>query len=125
MERKWVRAAGWAVLVLSGLFFVANGIQKLSGTEHAVAMFEALGLPDGMRILVGAMELAGGLCLVIPRLTTGAAVFLGCLMAGAVVVELRGGHTFGALIPAQWLVLFALVVWVRSKLHRAREKETV
>lgn len=123
MERKWVRAAGWAVLLLSALFFGGNGVQKLVGAEHTVAMFEALGLPGWMRVLVGVAELAGGLCLVIPRLTTGAAALLGFLMAGAVAVELRARHTFGALIPAQWLVLFALVVWVRTRLHRVEKKE--
>lgn len=123
MERQWVRAAGWAVLAFSALFFVANGIQKLVGAEHAVAMFEALGLPGWTRLAVGIAELAGGVCLVIPRFTTGAAAFLGCMMAGAVAVELRAGHAFGALIPAQWLVLFALVVWVRRKLHRGQAGE--
>lgn len=122
MKRQWARIAGWAVLVLAALFFVGNGMQKLMGAEEMVAMFETLGLPGWMRVAVGLAETVGGVCLLIPRLTTGAAAFLGLLMVGAVVTELRAGHTFEALIPAQWVVLFALVVGVRRARQRAQER---
>lgn len=115
MERTWVRWAGWAVVVLAGVFFIGNGVQKLLGTDQMVVMFQELGLPGWMRIAVGIAETLGGLSLLVPRVTAAAAAFLGCLMAGAVVVELLNGHAFGALIPAQWLVLFALIVWVRRR----------
>ncbi len=71
-----------------------------------------------MRIAVGVAEIVSGVCLLVPRLTSRAAVALGGLMAGAVASELRAGHAFAALIPAQWLVFFGLVVWLRSRRRR-------
>lgn len=122
MRRTWAKVAGWAVLILAALFFLWNGLEKLTGDEQMVAMFQAMGYPAWMRVAVGVAEVVGGLCLLIPRFTTGAAAFLGCLMLGAVVAELQSGHTFEALIPAQWFVLFALVVWVRRRFHRSQGK---
>ena len=123
MKRTWMKAAGWAVLILAALFFIWNGLQKLTGAEQMVAMFQAMGYPAWMRIAVGVAETVGGLFLLIPRSTSMAAAFLGCLMFGAVIAELQSGNTFGALIPAQWLVLFALVVWVRRRLRRSQETQ--
>lgn len=124
--RKLAIWAGWIVVALAGAFFVSNGVQKLLGSDYAVAMFHDLGLPAWMRIAVGVAETAGGLCLLIPRLAAQAAAFLGLLMLGAVGVEFRAGHRFGALIPAQWVVLFALVFWVlrRRRARAARDDST-
>jgi len=121
MRRSWTKVAGWIVLALAALFFVWNGSEKLAGSEEMTAMFRALGYPDWMRLAVGAAEIAGGICLLIPSMTLWAAAFLGCLMLGASFSELRAGHTFEALIPAQWLVLFSLVVWFKRP-RRARGK---
>ena len=63
---------------------------------------------------LGVAEIAGGIGLLVPRLTTWAAAALGGLMVGAAASELRVGHTFEALIPLQWLVFFVAVVWLRS-----------
>nr|MBO2499783.1 DoxX family protein [Acidimicrobiia bacterium] len=64
---------------------------------------------------LGVAEIAGGIGLLVPRLTTWAAAALGGLMVGAAASELRVGHTFEALIPLQWLVFFVAVVWLRSR----------
>lgn len=115
MQARWLKAAGWIAVGLAALFFLWNGVQKLIGTDGMIAMFRELGYPDWSRVAVGLAETAGGLALLVPRLTTAAAAFLGCLMIGAMFAEWQAGHTFEILIPAQWLIVFALIAWVRTR----------
>ena len=113
-----LRYAGWALLLAAAVFFVQNGIQKLTGTEPMVQLFAALGYPGWVRYGVGVVEIVGGACLLVPRLKSWAAAALGGLMAGAAASELRAGHSFEVLIPMQWLVFFRLVVWLHSRRRR-------
>ena len=121
MRAKWIRVVGWIALVLAAVFFMWNGMRKLMGDEQMISMFQALGYPDWARYAVGAAELAGGLCLLIPQFSFGAAVLLGCLMIGAVISEWLGGHRFEALIPGQWLIVLAVIAFVRMR-YRVRKK---
>ena len=118
MRSRWLKAAGWIVVGLAALFFLWNGAQKLIGADEMIAMFRELGYPDWSRTAVGLAETAGGLALLVPRLTTGAAAFLGGLMIGAMFAEWQAGHTFEMWIPAQWLIVFAIIVLVRTRYAR-------
>ena len=121
MRDRALTVAGWALLVLAAGFFVQNRIQKVAGNSQMLEMFAALGYPGWLRVMVGVAEIAGGIGLLVPRLTTWAAAALGGLMVGAAASELRVGHTFEALIPLQWLVFFVAVVWLRSR-RRSRSR---
>lgn len=113
--KKWIRIAGWVVVGVTSLFFVQSGMQKLAGVEQMTDMFQQLGYPDWGRIVVGLIEIAGAVLLALPRFTAYAAAGLGVLMIGAVVSEIMAGHGFGALLPAQWLIVFVLVAAARFK----------
>ncbi|MFC5062008.1 DoxX family protein [Actinomycetospora atypica] len=78
----------WVLQVLLGLMFVVgSGFPKLVGESYAVQIFEDLGAP-WLRIVVGVLEVAGGLGLLIPRLAGLAAACLVALMVGATVAQL-------------------------------------
>ncbi|MEV0286510.1 DoxX family protein [Kribbella sp. NPDC050820] len=67
--------------------FVAGGASKLLGSDQMVTMFDDIGAGQWLRLLVGILEIAGGVGLLVPRLTGLAATGLVALMAGAVVTN--------------------------------------
>jgi putative oxidoreductase len=57
----------YALQILAGGLFVAAGAAKLAGAEIMVQEFDLVGLGQSARILVGLIEIIGGLCLIVPR----------------------------------------------------------
>lgn len=119
MKQKVLQVAGWAVLVVTALFFVMAGGQKLAGSEQMAATFRELGYADWFRVAVGLLEVACAVLLLVPRTTVAAATLLGLLMIGAVTAELRLGNGWQVLLPGQWLVVSVLIVAV--KWHRKKK----
>ncbi|MGH3625444.1 MAG: DoxX family protein [Sciscionella sp.] len=95
-------------------FLVAAAGPKLAGQQYAVEMFNQMGAGQWFRYLVGALELAGAIGLLIPRLAGLAALGLIGVMVGAVLTQV---FVFGsgvmALTPALLGVVFGLVAWGR------------
>ncbi len=95
--------------------FIAGGASKLAGTEQMVALFDDIGAGHWLRLLVGVLEIAGGLGLLIPRLSGLAATGLIALMAGAVVTNL-----FVLGIPPVMPLVFAVLAGVVAVSRRAQ-----
>jgi putative oxidoreductase len=120
---KKVTVVVWVAQLLLALFFVAAALPKLMGDPTAVAMFRLFGLGDWFRIFTGAVEIAGAVGLLIPRLCGPAAIGLGCVMVGATlanllvfpdgagmaIVTVLLGFCFGAIARYHWDDLKALV----------------
>ena len=110
----------WVLQVLLALMFViASGGAKLFGDATAVAMFQQIGLGQWFRYLVGVLEVAGGIGLLIPRLAGLAAVGLVGVMIGAVITTFAVLDTTFWFTPVILGVLLALVAWVRRDEVRA------
>lgn len=77
---------------LLALMFVMAGITKLVGVEAAVTGFEHFGYPPWFRLLIGALETAGGVGLLLPMLARPAAAGLLGIMIGAVWTLVRAGE---------------------------------
>lgn len=81
------RRAGTVALVLAqvALAFVvgSGGAMKLAGEPTMVAMFDDIGAGQWFRVLVGGLEVAGAVGLLVPRLATLAALGLTLLLLGA------------------------------------------
>lgn len=107
--------------ILFGLFIaIGSGLPKLFGQETAVEMFDDIGWGDWFRYLVGALEILGGIGLIIPRFTRLAALGLCCLMIGAFlfsVTVLDAGWT--AITPVILFAVFAFIAWSRRALPGA------
>jgi uncharacterized membrane protein YphA (DoxX/SURF4 family) len=81
----------WIVLVariVVGLTFVASGTLILIGVMDLSDIFSRLGAPDWMQPLVGLLQIAGGIGLLVPILSGAAAIGLALVMIGAALAEL-------------------------------------
>ncbi|MCF6472599.1 DoxX family membrane protein [Nonomuraea sp. MG754425] len=109
-----MRAVMWVLqIVVAGVFVVA-ALGKFAGAEPSASTFAAIGLGDWFRILIGVLEVAGVVGLLVPRLAGLAGLALAGLMAGAVLTEafVSGG---GVVLPLILLVLCLVIAWGRRQ----------
>jgi putative oxidoreductase len=114
----------WTLQVLLGvMFIVGSGAPKLLGEAYAVQIFEDLGTGQWLRVVVGLLEVAGGIGLLVPRLAGLAASCLVALMVGATLAQLfflSEGFWFTPVILG---VLLGVVAWVRrAEIARVLER---
>ena len=102
----------WGLQIVLAGQFAAAGLMKLAGTQVMVDLFADIGIGQWFRIVVGALELAGAIGLLIPRLAWLAALGLAGVMTGAVVtnVAVLGVNP---VLPGVLLVVAALVARAR------------
>jgi putative oxidoreductase len=105
----------WTLRVLLGAMFIMSGSSKLTGAPEMVGLFNAIRLGEWLRYFTGAIELAAGAALFVPRLFgLGAAALMGVMLGAAITHVLVLDSS-----PAMPLVLLlglGAVIW----LHRAR-----
>jgi putative oxidoreductase len=105
----------YALQIVAGGLFVAAGAAKLAGADIMVQEFDLVGLGQSARILVGLIEIIGGLCLVVPRAGVLGATLVACTVVGflsaayGVSSASRPSPTSGPLLiyessqtPAEW-----------------------
>jgi uncharacterized membrane protein YphA (DoxX/SURF4 family) len=87
------------VRLAAGLAFVIAGIPKFAANAWEVRAFESFGLPwpHAFVILIGVVEIAGGVLLLCDRLTRPTALVLAIVMVGAIVFS---GIGHGDVIPS-------------------------
>jgi uncharacterized membrane protein YphA (DoxX/SURF4 family) len=111
----------WVVSALFALLFLFTGSMKLLDTEMAREKFADYGYPGWFALLIGLLEVGGGLLLLVPRLAWLGAAGLAVIMAGAAVTHLKtSGEEWQALAPFVFLVLLALVGYARWPRRAAR-----
>jgi uncharacterized membrane protein YphA (DoxX/SURF4 family) len=114
------RAASVALWVLQAVLafqFAGGGLLKLAGSPEMVELFADIGGGRWLRYLVGALEVAGAVGLLVPRLSGLAALGLAGLMVGATATNL---FVLGASpwLPIGLLLASALIArgrWSRTK----------
>ncbi|HEU4948606.1 MAG TPA: DoxX family protein [Kribbella sp.] len=107
----------WMVQLLLAAQFASAGVMKLSGSPVMVDMFAEIGAGQWFRYLVGALELAGAIGLLVPRLCGLAALGLVGLLAGAIITNVFVLGESPAL-PFGYLLVAALVAWARRSAIR-------
>jgi putative oxidoreductase len=105
-------AALWTLQIAIAFMMLTAGWPKLAGDPTMVQVFQGIGFGQWFRYLTGALEIIGGVGLLIPKLSGYAALLIATVMFGAVLTHLvlLGGS------PATALALFlssGLVAWVR------------
>ncbi|GAA4943197.1 DoxX-like protein [Actinomycetospora succinea] len=104
----------WTLQVLLGLMFiVGSGAPKLFGEAYAVQIFSDLGTGQWLRVVVGVLEVAGGIGLLVPRLAGLAASCLVALMVGATGAQLFFLSEGFWYTPVILGILLGVVAWVR------------
>jgi uncharacterized membrane protein YphA (DoxX/SURF4 family) len=104
----------WVLSILIAALVLIAGVPKLFGMEviglEAAAM---RGFDPWLRIVVGIIEVVGAIGLLIPRLTTSAALMLAFVMVPATITQIASGEP-GAYVPIILLVLLLLIAWRRN-----------
>lgn len=108
----------WVLQVLLAIQFAFAGVLKLIGEPVMVEMFATIGIGQWFRSLVGTLEIAGTLGVLIPRFCGLAALGLLCLMIGATITNIFVLGT-SPLTPLMALLMSALVAWGRWYRTRA------
>ncbi|HYJ66457.1 MAG TPA: DoxX family protein [Nocardioidaceae bacterium] len=118
-SRRARTIGGWTVRIVLAVQFASAGLMKLAGTQVMVDLFADIGIGQWFRLVVGALELAGAIGLLVPRLAWLAALGLAGVMAGAVVtnVAVLGENPT---LPAVLLVVAALIA--RARWPRCQEQ---
>ena len=111
-RKRLLSIALWTLQVVLALTFAMAGFAKVGGDAAMVEMFATIAIGQWFRYLVGALEIAGALGVLVPRLSGLAALGLLCLMAGATLTNVFVLHT-SPLLPIVLMVVSALVVWGR------------
>jgi hypothetical protein len=124
---KRINIGAWVVQVLLACTFAFAGGMKL--VMPIAAMTKQLPLPGLFLRFLGVVELAGAIGLILPSLlhirpylTPLAAGGLVIIMSGATGITLAGGRIEPALIPFAIGVLAGLVLYVRTRVVRIRER---
>lgn len=114
LTAKIVNVGLWVLQIAAAGMFLMAGFSKLSGNEQMIGLFEAIGVGQWFRYLTGALEVAGGFLLLIPRTSGLAALMLVGVMLGAVVTHLFivGGSPLMAIIL---LVVTGVIAWGRRR----------
>ncbi len=111
---NWSRLV-WSLRILLAVIFLLTAIPKLAAVPVSVSMFHQIGLGLWFMYFVGAVELAGAVGLLVPRLAGVAAVGLCADMLGASIVNVAILHS-GAVVLT--VVLFAVCGFVALS-HRS------
>lgn len=103
----------WTLQILLGVFLVvASAAPKFWGDPFAVQIFTEIGAGQWFRYFIGAVELAGGIGLMVPRLAGPAAVGLMALMVGAAYTQAVVLDAPAMVVtPAVIFVLAAVIAW--------------
>ncbi|MEU6080578.1 DoxX family protein [Streptomyces sp. NPDC047108] len=101
--------------IVSALFFALSAVPKLMGQDPVKETFDKIGFGDGFLYLVGGLELAGAVALLIPALTGLAALAFVGLMAGAAITHIAVLDGEGVLVPVVAAVPVAVIAWVRRE----------
>ena len=110
--------AGWALQLLLAFAFVTIGLGKF-GDPSWERSFVRWGYPQGSHLVIGVVEMAGGVLLLVPRLATYGAALLATVMIGAMITHATAGQPPWRPVPH--LVLLLLLAWIRwpSRWRRA------
>jgi len=115
MTKKGIaKEVGIWILTLLLVFMFANaGIRKFPESGGWTKMFRHVGFPDWFRILIGVIETAAALLLLVPRTAAYGAVLIIVTMIGAlgtVAMTMHGRNMVQGLIPASVSLIVAAIV---------------
>ncbi|MGB8944252.1 MAG: DoxX family protein [Streptomyces sp.] len=112
--RRSVRITLRTLQVVLALFFgLASGVPKLIAHPTAVEAFEKLGWGDPGMYTIGALEVLGGIALLVPVLSSVGATALIGLMIGAFIVNVTALGGENAATPLILILPLAWIAWAR------------
>lgn len=97
----------WATALILCLFFILNGYPKIfSDGSNIVAKFKDWGYSSNFVLIIGILEIIGGIMVLIPRVAFYGALLLSVIMVGAIYTHLSTG--IGSPVFAIFLFILAV-----------------
>ncbi|MCM3180039.1 DoxX family protein [Cytobacillus horneckiae] len=100
------------LLLIFAFFF--SGLGKIKGAQMQVETFAYLRLPQWFRVVTGWIALIGVAGLIIgfwnKGILTLSALWLACIMLGAIMFHIRSKDPINKMMPAAILMAFALIL---------------
>ncbi|MFD4034645.1 DoxX family protein [Streptomyces sp. NPDC058637] len=113
--RRGRRVALTTARVVLALFFGFSAVAKITAHESAVESFDRMGWSSGAMYVIGGLEMAGAVALLIPLLAGVAAMAFAGLLAGASIVQLTLLDPPNAVMPALLIVVVVLIARDRGE----------
>ncbi len=110
MPWKRIRlAAAWLVGLYLAFMYVRMGWTKFDPEGFFTPAFERWGYPEWLRIVVGAVETAGGFAILIPWVASWGGLALAGVMVGAWATRLNDGNV----VDVAWITAYLLaLIWI-------------
>lgn len=102
----------WTITILAAFAFVVVGEGKFRDPFWLKA-FPRWGYSNAFRMLIGVLEITGGLLLVVPRTALYGAILISIIMLGAVETLVRFHERMAA--PVFWIVIVSLIGYARRR----------
>ncbi len=114
MSEETKNIIAWVLQVLLGAFFIWSAVNKLFLMAEATqTVFETWGLTGWFAMLIGVLELVGGILLFVPKFCWQAAAGLGLIMVGAIFTDWAVNNFVHSLIPLAVMILLSIVYMFR------------
>lgn len=98
--------------IVLALVFLASGGAKLAGLAFEIAAFERWGYSLWFMYLIGTIEVAGGIGLLVQRFSALASVNLALVMIGAVVTHINHAEWPMLAVAGSIFILAAVRAWL-------------
>ena len=104
----------WTLQIVVGLYFIGIAGANFIGIPPMVEQFEKIGIGQWFRYVTATCQLIGGVALLTPKYSGYGALWLACIMVGAIIVRVAilGSNPAVAIIL---LLISGLVAWRRFK----------
>jgi putative oxidoreductase len=105
-KRVGLSVLTWVASILAALGIGLAGITKFAAAAHWQDLFTGWGFPQWFLPVVGALEIAGAVALLIPRLSLYGALVLGSVMIGAIgTLLIYPTAHFPVMLPIGYIIL--------------------
>jgi uncharacterized membrane protein YphA (DoxX/SURF4 family) len=112
-QSKGKSILSWVLQILLALLFLLAALGKVTRNPQWIERFHGYGYSATFCVLIGALEAAGALGLLIPRLSRYAATGLFGIMLGALYTHLTHQQANQVWRPLVFMLLLAVVVVIR------------
>ena len=88
MNKKLKLIGTWFLQVIMGLEFIIAGQAKFTNADLWSTNFKGWGYPDHVYLVIGGLEVIGGILIFFPKLASRAALLLCVIMIGASITHM-------------------------------------
>ncbi|MEO9964742.1 MAG: DoxX family protein [Reichenbachiella sp.] len=103
----------WVFQILMGALYVIESTGKVTSQPEVIAMFDHWGYPYGFYLIIGGLELLGGILLFYPKTSGYASIILIAVMIGATITHIVHDEGLIVLRPLAYMAGLIIVFYIR------------